>query len=164
MVTIAIPDGVTVVDSKNGEITVKGAAGEVKRLFPAIVSISSTGSAIEVSGDNGAMVGTTAAHLKNMIKGAKDGYKIKMKIIYAHFPITVEVKGREIIVKNFLGEKVARRAKIISNTKVEAKGQEIFISGTDKDAVGATISNLKLATKIKKRDSRVFQDGLYIVE
>ena len=56
------------------------------------------------------------------------------------------------------------RVKIIGATKVESKGQEMTISGICKDDVGQTFSNLKIGTKIRNRDSRVFQDGYYIVE
>jgi len=39
-----------------------------------------------------------------------------------------------------------------------------MITGPNKEDVGQTVSNIKTATKIRKRDSRVFQDGLYMVE
>lgn len=159
---LRVPDGVKV-EISDGLAVVKGALGEVKRKIPPKVNIVVNGSSIEISGDK-MMVNSIIAHLKNMFKGVTEGYKVKMKILYAHFPITMEVKGKDIIIKNFLGEKIARKTQIVGNTKIEVKGQEIFISGPDKDAVGATISNIKMATKIRRRDSRVFQDGLYIIE
>lgn len=159
---LTIPDGVKL-DVTGDSFVVKGALGEVKRKLPAKVKITVNGSNVDIAGDN-VMINTTIAHLKNMFKGVTTGYKINMKIIYAHFPITIDVKGKDITIKNFLGEKIPRKTKIVGNTKIEVKGQEVFISGSDKDAVGATISNIKMATKIRKRDSRVFQDGFYIVE
>ena len=67
-------------------------------------------------------------------------------------------------IKNFLGEKQPRKTTVIGEkTKVEVKGQVLTISGPDKDAVGQTASNIKQATKIKEKDSRVFQDGFYAV-
>jgi large subunit ribosomal protein L6 len=68
------------------------------------------------------------------------------------------------MIKNFLGEKQPRKAKIVGQTKVEAKGQEMTVSGLSKEEVGQTIANLKSATRIRNRDSRVFQDGFYIIE
>ena len=68
------------------------------------------------------------------------------------------------MIKNFLGEKQPRKTRIVGNTKLEVKGQEVTVSGCDKDAIGATIANLRTATKIKDKDPRVFQDGLYVIE
>ncbi len=132
--------------------------------MPRTVNVEVKIGSVQVNGKDKMLIKTITAHIKNMVKGVKEGYKIKMKVIYAHFPITFEVKGKEVIIKNFLGEKVPRKSKIIGDTEVEIKGQDILVSGVNKDTVGATISNLKLATKIKKRDSRVFQDGVYIIE
>ena len=85
-------------------------------------------------------------------------------MLYSHFPIAVEIKGREILVKNFLGEKQPRKVKIMGTTKVESKGQEMTITGISKEDVGQTIANIKSATRIRNRDSRVFQDGFYVIE
>jgi large subunit ribosomal protein L6 len=157
-----IPDGVNF--SVDGlSLKAKGPGGEVAKNFPEKVQIKVNGKEIEVSCVDKALCNTWAAHVKNMLTGAKDGYKIKMKIIFAHFPITLEIKGKDIMIKNFLGEKVARKAKLVGNTKVEAKGQDVTVSGPDKDAVGQTIANMRLAMKTKDRDHRVFQDGVYIV-
>jgi len=89
---------------------------------------------------------------------------MKLKIIYAHFPVSVEIKGKEIMIKNFIGEKQPRRARIMGSTKVESKGTEMNLSGNSKEDIGQTFANIKSATKIRNRDSRVFQDGFYLVE
>jgi large subunit ribosomal protein L6 len=106
---------------------------------------------------------TFNAHMRNMFKGVTEGHSHNLKVIYSHFPIAMEVKGKEIIIKNFLGEKQPRHARIIGDTKVEAKGSAMAISGPSKYDVGQTIANLRTATKIRKLDSRVFQDGIYPV-
>lgn len=36
-----------------------------------------------------------------MIKGVQNGYKYKMKVVFAHFPITVKVKDGKVYVENF---------------------------------------------------------------
>jgi len=147
-----------------GKVTVSGAKGTLARDFthPGI-TIEAKGDSIEVSGPI-AMANTIEAHIKNMAVGATLGYAKKVKILFSHFPIAVEVKGKEILIKNFLGEKQPRRARVMGEVKVEAKGQEVTISGTSKDDVGQTFANIKSATKIRKRGSRVFQDGFYEVE
>ncbi|MGB9577463.1 MAG: 50S ribosomal protein L6, partial [Candidatus Norongarragalinales archaeon] len=98
---------------------------------------------------------------RNMIKGCTEEYSKKLQVVYAHFPITIEVKGSQVNIKNFLGEKVPRTAKIVGDTKVSVAGQEITVSGHDKEAVGQTASNLVRATRIAKKDVRIFQDGIY---
>jgi large subunit ribosomal protein L6 len=158
-----IPEGAKV-EVNGQQVKVSGPKGTLSMAFsyPGL-SLAANGDEFTASGPK-EMIRTVEAHVKNMAIGVTKGYTLKAKAIYAHFPITVEVKGKEILIKNFLGEKQPRRASIVGQTKVEAKGQEITISGPSKYEVGQTFSNLKAATRIRDRDSRVFQDGFYIVE
>ena len=145
-------------------VTVSGAKGTLVRDFAhPDVKIAVKGDEVEVKGPL-VMVNTVEAHLRNMAKGVTEGYAKKLKILFSHFPIAVEIKAKEVLIKNFLGEKQPRHAKIMGVTKVESKGQEMNISGPSKDDVGQTFANIKSATKIRNRDSRVFQDGFYEVE
>jgi large subunit ribosomal protein L6 len=158
-----IPEGAKV--SVAGKtVTVSGAKGTLTRSFShPDLSIAMKGDEFVASGSN-KITTTVETHVRNMANGVTKGYSMKLKSIFAHFPIAIEMKGKEMLVKNFLGEKQPRRVKIIGQTKVESKGQEMTISGISKDEVGQTYSNLKMATKIRNRDSRVFQDGYYVVE
>ncbi|OYT67402.1 50S ribosomal protein L6 [ANME-1 cluster archaeon ex4572_4] len=87
---------------------------------------------------------------------------------HAHFPmqITLTKEGNAVSVANFLGERKPRIAKIGAGVKVEikGKGEEIVVSGLNKEEVGQTAANIEQATRIKGYDSRVFQDGVYLVE
>lgn len=157
-----IPEGVTIT-IEGATIRAKGPKGEVAKNIEPGASVNVNGKHVEVQSGNAALRGTMEAHIRNMITGVKDGYVKKLKIIYAHFPFTLEVKGDVLNVKNMLGEKLPRSSKIIGKTKIESKGQEVTISGPDKDAVGQTLANLKTALKIKEKDCRVFQDGVYEV-
>ncbi len=109
------------------------------------------------------MLETIKAHINNMITGVTKGFTYKMKIVYAHFPMTVKVQGDKVIIENFLGERHPRKAKILGDTKVQVKGDEVHITGIDKEDVGQTMANIEQATKIKRRDPRVFQDGIYLI-
>lgn len=149
-------DGATVV--------VKGPQGEVKKAFPKGISVKVNGNAVEVSSSDKAIRGTVEAVIGNMMEGASKGYSKSLKLIYAHFPISIEVKGSDVTIKNFLGEKQARKTILIGSTKVQAKGQLVTISGPDKEAVGQTLANIRNAMKIKDKDGRVFQDGIYDAE
>jgi len=64
---------------------------------------------------------TIRAHIKNMINGVNKGYVYKLKVCSGHFPITVNIEGNSIVVKNFLGEKVPRRLKF-EGVKVSIDG------------------------------------------
>jgi large subunit ribosomal protein L6 len=114
-----------------------------------------------------ALVGTIASHIENMIRGVIKGYRYKLKIIYSHFPITVEVdeKNRIIRIKNFLGEKADRIARIVGDdVKVRVEGEDVIVEGIDIEHVGQTAANIELATNVKDKDRRVFADGIYIYD
>ena len=110
------------------------------------------------------MIGTTRAHINNMITGVTDGFTYHMKIVFAHFPMAVKVQDKEKIVtiENFIGERHPRTSKIVGDAKVQVKGDEVIITGVNKEDVGQTMANLEQATKIRGKDPRVFQDGIYL--
>lgn len=159
---ITIPEGVTVEVSGN-KVGVKGPKGQVEKSFSPLVSLSVEGRQIRSEGKK-ALVNTVEGLITNMIKGVTEGYKRELKIMYAHFPVSLEVKGKDILIKNFQGEKQPRKACAVGETAVSVKGQNVTVTGPDKEAVGQTIANMRTATKIKDRDSRIFQDGIYEVE
>lgn len=111
-----------------------------------------------------AMIGTIISHAKNMINGVRNGYTCKMRIVYTHFPINVKVEGNNFLINNFLGEKTVRTAKILGDTKVQVLGQDIILTGPNKEDVMQTAANIETATKISKKDRRIFQDGIYILK
>ena len=107
----------------------------------------------------------TAESLVNtLIKGIQTGYTFKMKIVYAHFPITVKVKDGYIHVENFQGERAARVSRIFGDTKVIPKGDDVLITGSVLTDVSQTAGALQQNTKVKNKDHRVFLDGLYLYE
>ncbi len=164
---IEIPDGVEVIID-NGLVTVKGPNGEDSRKFTyPNVDIEEIDDAVVLNTSfpkkkDKAMIGTTKAHISNMIKGVTDGFEYHMKIVFAHFPMTVKPEKDKVIIDNFLGERHPRSAKIVGDSKVVVKGDEVTITGINKEHVGQTMANLEQATKIKGRDPRVFQDGIYL--
>lgn len=48
--------------------------------------------------------------LQNLITGVTKGYEYKMRLVYAHFPININIEdaGKKIEIRNFLGEKRVR--------------------------------------------------------
>ncbi|MEM3455320.1 MAG: 50S ribosomal protein L6 [Candidatus Micrarchaeia archaeon] len=156
---IEIPSGLDV-EIGNDSFTVSGPKGKVSYKYRD-VSISKDSGKIKISGESKALVNTTQALMKSAFKGVTEGYTIKLQMVYAHFPFTIEQKGSEILIKNFLGEKSPRKANIVGDTKLKVEKEFIILTGPDKYAVGQTAANLKNATYIKEKDPRVFQDGIY---
>lgn len=165
---IKIPEGVSV--EINEEVKVKGQKGEVARkLAHPRIKIRKEGGEIvieaaQLTKRERALMGTFVSHINNMIEGVTQGFEYKLKVVFSHFPITVKVQGKEILVENYLGEKIPRKTSIIGSCTVRAKGQEISIFGANLEEVGQTAANLEQLTRAKNRDRRVFQDGIYIIE
>lgn len=166
---VEIPEGVDV--CINGKyIIVKGPNGELRRrIEDGNIKIHIEGKHVKIMCESErrkikALVGTMFAHIKNMIIGVTKGYRAKMKIIHSHFPMKVSVEKNNVVIQNFMGEKKPKLAKIYGNVKVEVKKDEIIIEGINKEEVGQTAASIEMVTKVKKRDRRVFQDGIYITE
>ena len=166
---IEIPEGVSVSLSQD-VLTARGPKGTVERTFwyPGI-KIDLREGEVLVDAESSrkeqkAMVGTFASHIRNLIIGVSEGFECKMSIVYAHFPMQVKVEGKTLFIGNFLGEKKPRIAKILGETKVKVSGNEVTVTGINKEDVGQTAANIEQKTKIKRFDPRIFQDGIYIVQ
>ncbi len=166
---IEAPKGVTLV-LEGDDVVVRGPNGELKRRFyyPGVKITQEDGNIVIISlyprKRQLAIIGTFVSHIKNMIKGVTEGFTYKLKVVYSHFPVTVKVKGNEVIVENFLGERVPRKTEIFGICKVKVKGQEVTVEGINKEDVGQTAARLEQLTKIKGKDRRIFQDGIYLIE
>lgn len=167
---IKIPDGVQVtIEGKT--VHVKGQKGAVSKvLFHPKIIMSAQNNVMQISCSQSprkkekALIGTYKAHIRNMINGVTHGYECKMKTVFSHFPIKTSVEGNHLLIQNFLGERFPRKAEILKDVKVDVKGETITVSSLDKDKVGQTAANIERATKVKNRDIRVFQDGIYIIK
>jgi len=165
--TVEIPQKVTV-NLKKNMIHVEGPLGKTYKNFKKIpVSLEVKDKAILVKAQGTrkkdyAILHTASSILKNLCEGVVEGYTIKMKIVYAHFPITVKAKDGQVIIENFQGERAPRTARIHGNTKVVAKGDDVILTGHVLTDVSQTAAEIELNTKVKGKDHRVFLDGLYI--
>lgn len=166
---VQIPDDVEV-NLEGLKITVKGPLGTLTRDFSkSPVSIELNGKNLKVWADwprkkESALVGTICAHINNMITGVRKGFTYKLKIVFSHFPISVKVHGRSVLIENFTGERNPRRAKIIGDVSVKVAEDDIIIQGISIENVSQTAANIEQATKIRKKDPRVFLDGIYTYE
>ena len=165
--TVEMPEGVTVA-LQGRTLSIKGKLGEARKDFDKIyVNIGVDGNRVLFSPfsakkkDN-VIINTVTSIVKNMVKGVTKGFTYRVKVVYAHFPITVKTKGRQVLVENFVGERSPRVSEIVGDTKVTVEGDDVIVKGVSLEDVGQTAANIELATKIRRKDQRVFLDGLYI--
>ncbi|MEJ7642041.1 MAG: 50S ribosomal protein L6 [Candidatus Nitrosocosmicus sp.] len=165
---IVLPSEVSITKQENLIVT-KGSFGSVQKDFtkmPAIIDLQDNKITIKSRGNRKkdfALVNTLQSVINNMIKGSSQGFTYRLKIVFAHFPISIKIKGKDVVVENFFGERSPRTSKIIGNdTKVSVEGEDVIVKGPNIENVSQTAANLELATRIKNKDSRVFLDGVYI--
>ena len=165
-VEIQIPENVKV--SLNGSMLhVQGPLGKVYKNFkkiPVLIEINNNKILLKKTGERKkhlAILNTARSLIQTLCIGVVDGFTIKMKIVYSHFPITVSVEGKKVLVKNFQGERAERVSVIKGDTLVVAKGDDVIITGPVLTDVSQTAANIQLNTKVKNKDHRVFLDGIY---
>lgn len=165
---VKIPEGVQV-ELSDGEVVVRSGDKVLSRKLahPRIdIRVAESRVIVSCSLPNKrekALTGTIASHISNLIRGVTLGFTYTMRLVYAHFPVKVSVKGDQVLIENFLGERHPRRARIQHGVSVEVKGDTIRLTGMDVGAVSQTAASIEQATRIKNKDPRVFQDGIYIV-
>lgn len=167
---IIIPKEVEI--AVNRVLTIKGPKGELQRefVYPNIKIVKEDDKIIikaeKVTKRERKIIGTIKAHIRNMIKGVQEGFTYKLQICSVHFPMTVTIDKdkKEIVIKNFLGESKSRKSKILQNVDVKIEKEIITIESADKEAAGQTAANIENITRIRKKDRRIFQDGIWIIE
>lgn len=169
---IKVPDGVELRFAK-GTMRVKGRLGDAVKDFrriPVAIEVSGDGRTVTAKATGRrkrdySVLNTACSIIRNLVGGVQEGYTVRMKVVYAHFPITVRVDGGEILVENFQGERSARRARIVGRgTKVDPQGEDVVITGPVLTDVAQTAANLQQHTRVKNKDHRVFLDGIYVYE
>ncbi len=112
------------------------------------------------------LIHTIAAHIANMIKGVSEGYEYQLQICSTHFPTSVKIDKEKnlFIIKNFLGENKDRVVKLIPGVEIKIEGDIIKINSINKELAGQQAADIESASRIRKKDKRVFQDGIWIIK
>merc|ERR1712002_290661 len=172
---VDIPEGVDV-SVKARTVTVKGPRGTLKRSFKHLkveIRVLSKkklqvvkwfGSRKEL-----ACVRTLCSHIENMIKGVVQGYRYKMRSVYAHFPINVNIQdgGSLVEIRNFLGEKFIRKVEMkegVTCYNSTKQKDEIILEGNNIELVSQSAALIQQSTTVKNKDIRKFLDGIYVSE
>jgi large subunit ribosomal protein L6 len=168
--TIQVPDGVEV-KIEGRKVTVNGAKGTLTRDFSYVpISIDAdSDKTVRVWAEwprkkEASLVGTIYSHIQNMITGVEKGFSYKLKIVFSHFPMSVKVQDKTVLIENFTGERRARRVKIVGDVQVKVQSEDVIVEGINLEDVSQTAANIEQATKVKKKDPRVFLDGIYVYE
>ncbi len=166
---IEIPEGIAL-EIKGSMIEAKGKGGEVaKEMSNPNIKITKEGNKIILKSIKSTkrerkLINTFRAHITNMIKGAGEGYIYKLKVCSGHFPMNVSVKDKELIVKNFFGEKIPRRLKIKEGANIKVEGDIISVESANKELAGQVSADIEQLVRRTKYDTRIFQDGIWIIE
>lgn len=166
---VQVPDDVDV-SLEGKRFTVKGPKGTLVRDFSfAPISMELNGRTIRIRAEwprkkEASLVGTLRSHVQNMITGVRKGFTYKVKIVFSHFPISVKLKDKTVFIENFTGERSPRKAKIIGDVQVKIQSEDILVQGIDLEDVSQTAANIEQATRVKRKDPRIFLDGLYVYE
>lgn len=168
---VDLPKGVAL--SVHGRtLRAKGPLGTVERPFPADIldlgiekgSATLTLRLPPERKRSRALLRTWAAHVANLAGGVTRGVEARLKVVAAHFPMKVQVRGEELVIENFLGEKFPRTTRLAPGTKAQVDGEFVVLSGWDVEQVGQSAANIERVTRIRDYDPRVFQDGIYLIE
>lgn len=168
---VDVPAGVRFTVS-SGRLSAKGPLGAIDRPFPSdvievTVEKASVTLHLRIPADRKraqSLLKTWAAHVRNLAGGLTLGVEAKMKVVAAHFPMKVSVKGEELVIENFLGEKHPRSTHLRPGTKAVVEGDIVTLTGHDVEQVGQSAANIERVTHIRDYDPRVFQDGIYLIE
>ena len=172
-----IPEGVTV-DIKARVVKVTGPRGELTKDLKHIdVTFNKINNrAIKITVHNGdrkhvAALRTVKSLIANLITGVTKGYKYKMRFVYAHFPINVNIikkDGQDYVeIRNFLGEKRVREVKIHEGVTMEISStqkDELIVSGNSLEAVSQNAADIQQICRVRNKDIRKFLDGIYVSE
>lgn len=166
---IELPSGV-IATFQGTLLRVKGPKGEVQKVFDhPRVQIVLEGNKLVLRSPKATkrektQLGSYESHIRNIVQGVQELHVYKLKICSGHFPMSVTVSGQEVIIKNFLGEAVARRVTFDKQADVKVAGNDIVVSSPNKEVAGQTAAKIESLCRITNRDRRIFQDGCYITQ
>lgn len=116
-----------------------------------------------------ASIRTCISHVQNLITGVTKGFEYKMRLVYAHFPININLEGNgtKVEIRNFLGEKRVRIVNMLAGVKCErssAVKDELVLTGNDIELVSRSAALIHQVCLVKHKDIRKFLDGIYVSE
>jgi large subunit ribosomal protein L9e len=177
--TLEVPENVKV-SIKSRLVTVEGPRGklvkDLSHLAVTFVILKKGLIGIEIhhgNRKNVATLRTVRTLINNLIIGVTKGFKYKMRYVYAHFPINVNVdKNAEtglwnVEIRNFIGEKIVRNVTCQPGVDVEiskAQKDELILMGNSLENVSQSAADIQQICRVRNKDIRKFLDGIYVSE
>ena len=144
---IQIPQNVKV-DLQDGELRVEGPKGKLSMNIHPEIKVQVEGNTIRVERPSDepfhrAMHGTTAALIRNMIKGVTEGYTKVLEVVGLGYRAAVKGNTLEL----HLGFSHPVVYPIPPDVKIEVKENKIYVSGIDKQKVGQVCAQIRAFRK-----------------
>merc|ERR1712216_538108 len=164
---LQIPEGVDVT-LKARKIVVKGPRGTLQRDFTHLPRLDMhhdkennkiVTTMFFSSKKRLACLRTVCSHMSNLFDGVTKGFRYKMRAVYAHFPLNVNIPAK--------GEKLTRTCNMLEGVKIardEMVKDCLVLEGNDIDNVSKSAALIHMACLVKKKDIRKFLDGFYVSE
>lgn len=139
-----IPVGRSAVSVSAGVLSVKGAKATLtRRVHPSIaIAVAPLGVLVSAK-DNSrlakALVGTYAAHVKNMVRGVETPYAVKL--ILEGVGYRAEVKGKDLVF--LVGKSHPVPLSVPEGVAVLVEKNVITLTGSDKEVVGQFAANVR---------------------
>jgi large subunit ribosomal protein L9e len=101
--------------------------------------------------------------INNLIIGVTKGFRYKMRYVYAHFPINVNVDKNgesglyEVEIRNFIGEKIVRRVVMQPGVDVsisKMQKDELLLEGNSLENVSQSAADIQQICRVRNKDIR----------
>lgn len=112
---------------------------------------------------NVATLRTVRSLINNLMIGVTKGFKYKMRYVYAHFPINVNLSKNaetdlfEVEIRNFIGEKIVRRIVMQPGVEVETstnQKDELVLFGNSLENVSQSAADIQQICRVRNKDIR----------
>jgi large subunit ribosomal protein L9e len=109
--------------------------------------------------------------IENLVIGVTRGFKYKMRYVYAHFPINVNIEKNsdtgvyEVEIRNFLGEKIVRRVTMQAGVDVETSKNvkdELMLTGNSLEGVSQSAADIQQICRVRNKDIRKVRSSLLV--
>jgi len=141
---IPVPQGVSV-DINNGDVSVKGPKGELRRQFSPEMSIELKEDTLTVSRpsddrEHRSLHGLTRTLLANMVEGVTEGYERYLDIVGVGY--RAEQRGENLVIS--IGFSHTVEVKPLPGITLKAEtNNRILVSGIDKEVVGEMAARIR---------------------
>ncbi|HDO21923.1 MAG TPA: 50S ribosomal protein L6 [Nitrospirae bacterium] len=143
---IEVPKGVDITIN-SGEVTVKGLKGQLRWVYPGVLSVDVKEDKIFVSRpddtkEKRALHGLTRSLVANMVAGVVDGFKKELELYGVGY--RVQGQGNKLVFSLGYSHPVEFQLPDGVKAEVDKKQTKIEITGIDKHLVGQVASNIKV--------------------